>query len=115
MNSEMIRQRISAGTQGQALVIVQTTYDEDGLISNEKRGIVSIAPGADVTKVARKAATYKWNLTGTPNAQGLYPTVTKGELLTDEELSSLDISASGRSFSCSFEQVEESEEVIQND
>lgn len=91
-----MKQRVSMGSGGQAIVITNLEFDDEGFGVNQKAGILPIDGAIDPADMLMKAAKYEWELNGTRSLQGFY-SVRKKRLLTEEELEKQMVSAAGRS------------------
>lgn len=91
-----MKQRVSMGNGGQAIVVTNLHFDEEGFGIGQKAGILPIDAEADQTEMLEKAAGYEWELHGLKNIQGFY-SVKKKRALTEEELSHQFVSPTGRS------------------
>lgn len=91
-----MKQRVSMGNAGQAIIITNLTFDEDGFVLEQKAGILPFDPDKEPAEVLKKAATKEWELHGSKNIQGFY-SVRKKRELTPEELAKQVISSTGRS------------------
>lgn len=84
------------GNTGQAIVITNTEFDQDGFAVAQKAGILPFDPVLDQATMLEKAAKYEWKLEGMRNIQGFY-SVIKSRELTPDELNKQIISSTGRS------------------
>lgn len=84
---EKLTQRVSLGSNGQAIVVSNSTFDADGFGDGQTAGLIQIQPGRDPIEMWRKAANFKWDLSGNRSIQGFVSNVVKGRELTEEERS----------------------------
>lgn len=91
-----MKQRVSMGSGGQAIVVTNLEFDNEGFGTSQKAGILPIDAEADQAEMLEKAAGYEWELHGQKNIQGFY-SVKKKRALNEEELSRQVVSATGRS------------------
>lgn len=91
-----MKQRVSMGNGGQAIVVTNLEFDEEGFAVNQKAGILPIDSEVDQAEMLEKAAGYEWELNGVKNIQGFY-SVRKKRALTDDEKAKQIVSPTGRS------------------
>lgn len=91
-----MKQRVSMGNNGQALIITNLKFDKDGFVEDQKAAIVSIDPSINPVEMLTNAGRHVWELFGSRNFAGFYEAKRK-RVLNDEELAKQEVATSGRS------------------
>jgi hypothetical protein len=111
-NLKQMKQRLSLGSTGQAIVLSNQEFSEFGFALGQKTALIPIDPTMDGTQVLTEAAKHKWEIYGQANLQGFASARVERPLTEDELASQIEV---GRSIITDFTPSEkESRDVIQS-
>ena len=101
-------QRVSLGRTEQAIIVSHIDFDADGLMIEQRQGIIPLDPTSDPAKMQDKIVRKEWEMFGVPNQLNGFMQLRQVSQLPDD----IDVIESGRSLTVVLFDAENAEEAI---